>query len=83
MLGKSIDMTEVEVAIKQMETDKALSSDGFTTNFFHACWDWLKEEIWALVEYSRITRKILIALNSTFLMFIPQENRTEDPRKLR
>ena len=49
MLRKSIEMTEVEVAIKQMETDKALSLDGFTTNFFHACWDWLKEEIWALV----------------------------------
>ena len=49
ILGKSIEVIEVEMAIKQMEKYKALGSDGFTMNFFHACWDWLKEEIWALV----------------------------------
>ena len=72
VLGKPIKMEEVEVVIKQMEKDKALGLDSFTSNFFHACWDWLKEEIWALVEDSRRTRKILRALNSTFLMLIPK-----------
>ena len=39
MLGKSIEMKEAEGAIKKMEKDKAPGPDGFTTNFFHACWD--------------------------------------------
>ena len=43
ILGKSIEMTEVETAVKQMEKDTAPGLDGFTTNFFHACWDWIKE----------------------------------------
>ena len=43
MLGKPIDMEEVEATIKKMEKDKSLGSDGFTSNFFHACWDWIKE----------------------------------------
>ena len=66
-----------------MAKDKAPGPDGFTTNFFHACWDWLKEEIWALVEDSRKSGSILRALNSTFLTLIPKESGTEDPRKLR
>ena len=72
ILGKSIEITEVETAVKQMEKDKASGPDGFTTNFFHACWDWLKEEIWALVDDSRKSENILRALNSTFLTLIPK-----------
>ena len=83
ILGKSIEMTKVEMVVKQMEKDKAPGPNGFTMNFFHACWDWLKEEIWALVEDSRKIGNILRALNSTFLTLIPKENGTEDPGKLR
>ena len=72
ILGKTIDLTKVEMDVKQMEKDKAPGPDGFTTNFFHACWDWLKEEIWALVEDSRKSGNILRALNSTFLTLIPK-----------
>ena len=43
LLMKPIKMEEVEEAVKQMVKDKAPGPDGFTTNFFHACWDWLKE----------------------------------------
>ena len=39
MLMKPIELEEVEVAVKQMANDKAPGPDGFTTNFFHACWD--------------------------------------------
>ena len=83
LLGKSIEMTEVETTIKQMEKDKALQPNGFTTNFFHAGWEWLKEEIRALVEDSRKFESVLRALNSTFLTLIPKESGTEDPGKLR
>ena len=50
MLMKPIELEEVEVVVKQMANDKSPRLDGFTTNFFHAYWDWLKEEFWALVE---------------------------------
>ena len=43
ILGKSIEMAEVETVVKQMEKDKASGPDEFTTNLFHACWDWIKE----------------------------------------
>ena len=72
ILGKAIEIMEVMTAVKQMEKDKAPGPDGFTTNFFHACWDWLKEEIWALVEDSRKSESILRAIKSTFLTLIPK-----------
>ena len=70
MLMKPIELEEVDVAIKQMANDKSPRLDGFTTNFFHACWDWLKEEFWALVEDSRRTDNMLKALNSIFLALV-------------
>ena len=83
LLLKPIEMDEVEEVVKQMAKDKALGPDGFTTNFFHACWDWLKEEFRALVEDSRKLGNILKALNATFLTLIPKELGIEDPGKLR
>ena len=83
MLGKPIDMEDVEVMINQMAKEKSPGLDGFTSNFFHACWDWIKEEVWALVEDSKRTRNFLRALNYNFLTLIPKENGTEDLRKIR
>ena len=37
-LMKPIEMEEVKEAVKHMEKDKTPRPDGFTTNFFHACW---------------------------------------------
>ena len=76
-------MVEVENVVKQMAKDKAPGPDGFTTNFFHAGWEWLIEEIWDLVEDSRKSKSVLRALNSTFLTLIPKESGTEDPGKIR
>ena len=36
ILGKYIEMVEVENAVKKMAKDKASGPDSFTTNFFHA-----------------------------------------------
>ena len=72
MLLKPIKLEEVDMAIKQMENDKAPGLDEFLSNFLHACWDWMKEEVWDLVEDSRKTGNILKALNATFLALIPK-----------
>ena len=69
---RSITLQEVEKTINQMKKEKAPSLDGFTVNFFHSCWDMLKHEIWEMVEESHRNRKILPALNATFLTLIPK-----------
>ena len=72
ILCKSIEMAEVEIAVNQMAKDKASGLDGFTTNFFHASWNWLKEEIVDLVEDSQKSGSVLKALNLNFLALIPK-----------
>ena len=65
-------LQEVTIASSQMKVDKAPCPDGFTVNFFHACWDMLKMEVWDLVEESRVTQRIPCALNTTILTLIPK-----------
>jgi hypothetical protein len=43
----------------------------------------LREEVWKLVEESRSSRKVLLALNSTFLTLIPKEERVTNPKNFR
>ena len=66
-----------------MKEDKAPGPDGFTVNFFHACWEMLKYEIWEMVEESRCSQKIPIALNATFLTLIPKVENVSTPNKFR
>eukprot|EP00253_Pinus_taeda_P033102 PITA_33102 len=49
-LLKEISMEEVEEAVKSMPNDKAPGPDGFTINFYKACWPTIKSEIWEVVE---------------------------------
>jgi hypothetical protein len=43
----------------------------------------LREEVWKLVEESRSSRKVLLALNSTFLTLIPKEERATNLKNFR
>lgn len=61
--------------MQQTLAGKALGPDGFTTNFFHYCWNFIKDDIWQIVEESRKTLGILPTFNSTFLAFIPNEDK--------
>ena len=45
ILMKEIEMDEVEAIVKKMAVDKSPGPDGFTTNFFHSSWYWLKEGV--------------------------------------
>ena len=83
VLGKAIEMSEFEMEVTQMAKDKASGPDGFTSNFFHTGWEWLKEEIVALVEKSRRSGNILKVLNSTFMALIPKESGTKYLGKLK
>jgi hypothetical protein len=66
-----------------MPPGKALDPDGFTTDFFHHCWDLVREEVWEVVEESRASGLVLLALNATFVTLIPKEERVTNPKKFR
>jgi ribonuclease HI len=66
-----------------MPAGKAPGPDGFTTDFFHHCWDLIKTEVWEVVEESRTSGLVLPALNATFLSLIPKEERVTNPKHFR
>lgn len=69
--------------MKQLKEGKAPGPYGFSTNFFHAFWELIKEEVWQVVEESRSLHWILPSLNSTFIALVPKEDSTITPDKFR
>eukprot|EP00253_Pinus_taeda_P017898 PITA_17898 len=82
-LRKRITMEEVEEAVRSMPNDKALGPDGFTINFYKACWKIVKNDIWEIVEDSRRSKTILKSLNSTFIALVPKVEEANTPEKFR
>eukprot|EP00253_Pinus_taeda_P010079 PITA_10079 len=82
-LCREISMEEVEEAIRSMPNDKAPGPDGFTINFYKACWNTIKQEVWEVVEDSRHSGTILKSINSTFLALIPKVEEAKTPDKFR
>jgi len=71
----------VEEAIKEMPNGKAPRPNGFTINFYKACWEIVMTEVWEVVEDSRRSSSILKSLNSTFLALILKEEEANTPSK--
>jgi hypothetical protein len=82
-LMRPITQEEVDHAVKEIPPGKAPGPDGFTTDFFHHCWDMIREEVWQVVEESRTSGQVLSALNATFLTLIPKEERVTHPKQYR
>jgi len=76
-------LEEVEEAVRSMPSDKALGPDGFTINFYKACWKLVKHEVWEVVEDSRRSGSIVKSLNSTFIALIPKVEEANTPEKFR
>jgi hypothetical protein len=77
---RQITQEEVDQAAKYMAPRKAPGPDGFTTDFFHHCWDIVRKDVWEVVEESRTSGQVLQALNTTFLTLIPKEERVTNPK---
>eukprot|EP00253_Pinus_taeda_P011463 PITA_11463 len=82
-LCREISLEEVEEAIRSMPNDKTPGPDGFTINFYKACWSIVKQEVWEVVEDSIRSGTILKSLNSTFLALIPKVEEAKTPDKFR
>jgi hypothetical protein len=63
-----------------MPNGKAPGPDGFTVEFFKACWEVVRYDVYGVVEESRRLASVLKALNGTMITLIPKENeaRTRD-----
>ena len=72
LLMKSISLVEVEEVFFHMIEGKSLGPNGFTVNLFHHFWALLKLKVWKIVEDSRVSARILLDFNATFLTFIPK-----------
>jgi hypothetical protein len=82
-LSRPIMIEEVDLALQDTPEGKAPGSDDFTTNFFHFCWPMIQEEVWDIIEDSRISGQVLPALNATFLTLIPKEEQVTHPKQFR
>jgi hypothetical protein len=66
-----------------MPNGKAPGPDGFTVEFFKACWEVVKHDVYRVVEDSRRSTSILKALNATMITLIPKENEARTPDQYR
>jgi hypothetical protein len=82
-LNQPISKEEVEKVVKDMPSGKSPGPDGFTTDFFHHCWDIIGQDVWEVVEESRSSGQVLQAFNATFLSLIPKEERVTNPKQFR
>ena len=48
------------------------SPDGFTVKIFHQLWDLIKMEEWRIVEDSRVSKRMFLSFNATFITLIPK-----------
>eukprot|EP00253_Pinus_taeda_P001927 PITA_01927 len=82
-LCREITLGEVEEAVNSMSNDKAPGPDGFTINFYKACWHIVRQEVWDVVEDSKRSGSILKSINSTFIALIPKIEEANTPEKFR
>jgi hypothetical protein len=69
--------------VQEMPNEKAPCPNGFTVEFFKACWEVVKHDVYGVVEDSRHSASILKALNGTIITLIPKENKARTPDRYR
>nr|XP_009770787.1 PREDICTED: uncharacterized protein LOC104221414 [Nicotiana sylvestris] len=71
---RPVTSAEIDIAIKDMPTDKAPGIDGFPIEFFTRNWDLVKNDIYAAVQSFFETGKLQKKLNCTAITLIPKVN---------
>lgn len=71
-LNMPVSEEDVSEVIKEMQNEKEVGLDGFNVDFFKAYRDTVKLNILKVVEDSRQHKRVLKALNTTFIALIPK-----------
>ena len=67
---------EVNLVINEMQNGKSLGLDRFNLDSFKACWKTIKQDILEVVEDLRRSKKVLKALNASFIIaLIPKKEK--------
>ena len=74
---------EVFIALNEMDGDKALGPDGFTSTFWQDSWYFVKEEIMDMFHEFFVTGTFTKSINTTFLVLIPKKEGVEDLKDFR
>jgi len=56
---RPITQEEVDQSLKATPVGKAPGPDGFTSDFFHYCWNIICKDVWEIIEDSRRYGKVL------------------------
>lgn len=64
---------EARAAVFSLHPDKAHGPNGFPAMFSQTCWDFLKANIWKLVEDVRCKGKFVREINNTVLVIITKK----------
>lgn len=67
--------SELELAVKEQDLDKAPNQDGFTYDFYHKTWDLIKDDLWAAISYFSKGVSILKEINHTFITLAHQSKK--------
>jgi len=69
-----IMIEEVYLELQDTLEGKAPWLIEFTVYFLHHCSPIIREDVWEIIEDSRDSVQVLLALNSTLLTLIPKED---------
>jgi hypothetical protein len=69
--------------IQEMPNRESPGPDGFIVEFFKACWEVVKHDVYRVVEDSRQSTSILKVLNATMVTLIPKENESRTLNRYR
>ena len=73
-LERKFEREEIFQVVRDLEGDKAPSSDSFTMVFYHHCWRVVKKNVLAVFEEFFQCGKFEKSLNATFIALIPKKN---------
>lgn len=82
-LNRPVIEEELEEVITEMHNGKAPGPDGFNVDLFKTCWRIVKHDILEVVEDSRTCKKVLRALNESFIALIPKHEKATSLERFR
>lgn len=78
--GLDAPFTEAEVwaAVLASPAEKAPGPDGFNRQFFHSCWDLIKDEVMAIFhQFHSLSGANFALINSAFVALLPKKDGAE------